>query len=423
MTILTVVLAAVISLAPSLLPRASFVQGAVTGVTIVVALLTVRFVVAVLRRSGRAPRSGPAELRLPEAFVGAAVVLLAAAGAHRWQNRLREAMSLPALDARYWLEASAVAALVAAALLAVPHLVRVLARRRRTAAVGVAVLAISAATVSASPGGSIDTVSSPTTLSAGLSGSADSAVSWDELGREGQRFVSLPAHDSPIRVYVPLSAAPGPSARAALAVDELRRAGAFGRAHLVVAVPTGSGWVDAAAVRGFEDQWGDDVALVAQQYADLPSWAAFLLDRAAASEEGRALVAALRAHLSTLPEERRPDLHVYGQSLGALGAGAAFTDTEPGPCELFLTGPPAGVRTAGASVLANASDPVVWWQPSLLWSPPDLSHTRTDAPAPPWLPVVTFAHTTVDLLTSLVAPTGHGHRYGDDQTQCSAHSG
>ena len=76
MTILTVVLAAVISLAPSLLPRASFVQGAVTGVTIVVALLTVRFVVAVLRRSGRAPRSGPAELRLPEAFVGAAVVQL-----------------------------------------------------------------------------------------------------------------------------------------------------------------------------------------------------------------------------------------------------------------------------------------------------------------------------------------------------------
>ena len=78
-----------------------------------------------------------------------------------------------------------------------------------------------------------------------------------------------------------------PSARAEFAVDELRRARAFDRPHLVVAVPTGSGWVDAAAVRGFENRWGDDLAIVAQQYSDMPSWAAFVLDRGAAEEEGR----------------------------------------------------------------------------------------------------------------------------------------
>ncbi|MCD2096299.1 alpha/beta-hydrolase family protein [Rhodococcus rhodochrous] len=426
MTILTVVLATVISLAPPLLPRQSVVQGVVTGVFVVVALAVLRLVVTARRRTGRAPRPARPELRVPVALVGGAVVLVAAAGAHRWQNGLREAMAVPALDVRWWLEALAVAIVVVAALLALPRLVHLLSRRGVAVAVA-ATLGIGAtvgigATAAFSRGGAIDTVASPTALSVGLSGGVGSAVSWNRLGREGQKFVSLPSEGSPIRIYVPLSAAPDPSARAEFAVDELRRARAFDRPHLVVAVPTGSGWVDAAAVRGFEGRWGDDVAIVAQQYSDMPSWATFVLDRGAAEEEARALVTALRAHLSTLPDERRPALHVYGQSLGATGASAVFDD-EPEPCALFLAGPPAGVRTAGASVRANTSDPVVWWRPSLLWSPPDLSHARADAPTPPWLPVVSFVNTTVDLLTSLEAAPGHGHRYGDDQARCTSSDG
>ena len=428
MTVLTVVLATVISLAPPLLPRQSVVQGVVTGLFVVIALAVLRIVVVARRRTGRAPRPARPELRVPVALVGGAVVLVAAAGAHRWQNGLREAMSVPAVDVRWWLEALAVAIVVVAALLAVLRLVHLLSRRRVAVAAVAATLAIGAtvgigtATVAFSHGGTIDTVASPAALSAGLSGGAGSAVSWNRLGREGQKFVSLPAEGSPIRIYVPLSAAPDPSARAEFAVDELRRTRAFDRPHLVVAVPTGSGWVDAAAVRGFENRWGDDVAIVAQQYSDMPSWATFVLDRGAAEEEARALVTALRAHLSTLPDEQRPTLHVYGQSLGATGASAVFDD-EPEPCALFLAGPPAGVRTDGASVRANTSDPVVWWRPSLLWSPPDLSHARADAPIPPWLPVVSFVNTTVDLLTSLEAAPGHGHRYGDDQARCTSTHG
>ncbi|MXQ76765.1 hypothetical protein GSM98_11380 [Rhodococcus rhodochrous] len=427
MTVLMVVLATVISLAPPLLPRQSVVQGVVTGLFVVIALTVLRLVVVARRRTGRPPRPARPELRVPVALVGGSVVLIAAAGAHRWQNGLREAMSVPAVDVRWWLEALAVAIVVVAALLAVPRLVHLLSRRgvamavAATLGIGVTV-GIGTATVASSPGGTIDTVASPTALSAGLSGGAGSAVAWNRLGREGQKFVSLPAEGSPIRIYVPLSAAPDPSARAEFAVDELRRARAFDRPHLVVAVPTGSGWVDAAAVRGFENRWGDDVAIVAQQYSDMPSWATFVLDRGAAEEEARALVTALRAHLSTLPDERRPALHVYGQSLGATGASAVFDD-EPEPCALFLAGPPAGVRTDGASVRANTSDPVVWWQPSLLWSPPDLSHARADAPTPPWLPLVSFMNTTVDLLTSLEAAPGHGHRYGDDQARCTSADG
>ena len=67
-----------------------------------------------------------------------------------------------------------------------------------------------------------------------------------------------------------------------------------------------------------------------------------------------------------------------------------------------------------------SSDPVIRWQPSLLWSPPDLSRARVDAPQPAWLPVVGFVQTSVDLLFALDAAPGHGHRYGPDQARCVA---
>jgi uncharacterized membrane protein len=251
-----------------------------------------------------------------------------------------------------------------------------------------------------------------------VSGAPGSLVPWDSLDTQGRRFVTGAA-ESAVRVYVGLASAPDTRSRAALAVRELERTGGFDREHLVVAVPTGSGWVDGHALDGFEGAWGDDVAIVAQQYSDTPSWVTFLFDRDAAAETGRILVTAVREHLAALAPEQRPALHVYGQSLGAVGGSAAFADTVPGPCEALWAGPPAGaVHTAGATVLANTSDPVVWWQPSLLWSPPDLSRAHRDAPVPPWLPVIGFLQTTVDLLTALESTPGHGHRYGREQARC-----
>jgi uncharacterized membrane protein len=205
-------------------------------------------------------------------------------------------------------------------------------------------------------------------------------------------------------------------------VRELERAGGFDRGHVVVAAPTGSGWIDANAVAGFESVYGGDVALVAVQYSSTPSWVTFVLDRDAAIDAAAALVAAVRSHLDTLDPAHRPQLHVYGQSLGAVGVAAAFDGgTAPGRCEALLAGPPAGsVRAEGGTVLANSSDPVIRWQPSLLWSPPDLSRARVDAPLPAWLPVIGFLQTTVDLLFALDAAPGHGHRYGPDQARCAS---
>ncbi len=415
------------SLAPSLLPRTSVTQGVVCGLAITLALAG-RAVVRRLRAARRAPASGEAEVRCLAAAVAAASVLVAGTGAHRWQSALRETMGQPPIGLRYWLEVCATATVVAASAILACRATRVLVRRRTvrrvTAMAGTGLLAAwfgFGSAVFLPPAGSANATASSSLPSApGLAGSEASLVGWDTLGREGRRFVSLAEPDSAVRTYIGLASAPDVPSRAALAVRELERAGGFDRAHVVLAVPTGSGWVDAQAVEGFEAQWGDDVAIVAQQYSDAPSWMTFLTDRDAASDSARALTSAVRAHIDTLPASQRPELHLYGQSLGASGAAAALPDTEQGPCAGFLAGPPAGIDIPGGTVLANTSDPVVWWEPALLWSPPDLSHARADAPVPAWLPVVTFAHTTVDLLTSLDAAPGHGHRYGRDQADCAA---
>lgn len=427
-TSVAVTLALWVSLVPSLLPRTSLAQGVVAGVLVALAL-TVRAVVRRLRppKSREAPHRDEPELRLLAAAVTGASVAVAASGAHRWQNALREAMELPAIGPRYWLEVLAAATVVATLLVGIGHAACLVTRRtgwQRTVAVATVVCAAAVfgtgSVVLAPPASSAETIDTPAAPSnPGLSGSDGSLVDWIELGREGQRFVSIEATGSPVRTYVGLTAAPDTRSRAALAVREVDRAGGFDRAHLVVAVPTGSGWIDAGAVQGFEARWGDDVAIVAQQYADTPSWVTFVFDRDAAADSARALSAAVRDHLSSLPEHRRPEVHLYGQSLGALGARAAHPDAEPGSCGMLLAGPPAGTPLGGGTVLANTSDPVVWWRPALLWSPPDLSHARSDAPVPLWLPVASFLQTTVDLFTSLDSAPGHGHRYGPDQARCT----
>jgi uncharacterized membrane protein len=108
-------------------------------------------------------------------------------------------------------------------------------------------------------------------------------------------------------------------------------------------------------------------------------------------------------------------VYLYGQSLGAIGVAAAAS-AAAAPCGAMYAGPPGGMAPrGGVAVLANRSDPVVWWSPRLLFAPPNLTGARSDAPSPRWLPVVSFVQTTLDLLGSLNTAPGHGHRYGTDQ--------
>lgn len=372
--------------------------------------------------------SGPAEqsgvLRQVVLAVAIAAVMVAAVHAAEWQNTVRDAMGVARTGPEYWpLWAAGSVVLTVTLVAAGSGIGRVLRRIGWSRGLVMAVVAGLPVALLGGPGiaGASGQNADPNLVQPAAvtrSGSAESLVSWSSLGREGQRFVT----DGPpgaVRVYVGLRSAPDPAARAALAVRELDRTGGFDRSHLVVAVPTGSGWVDARALRGFGERFGGDVAVVALQYSDLPSWATFILGRGSAAASARALFTAIEDHTATLPDP--PRLHLYGQSLGALGGSAVFAgaaEQNRRVCSVLWAGRPGGGGAepgARTAVLANTSDPVVHWSLDLLWRPPDLTGTRRDAPSPGWVPVASFVQTTADLLGALGAPPGHGHRYGTDQ--------
>nr|WP_296767746.1 alpha/beta-hydrolase family protein [Rhodococcus sp. (in: high G+C Gram-positive bacteria)] len=420
------------SLAPSLLPRSSLTQAIVTGVFAAAALASAamlhRIVSALRRRSTAIPAPHRVARRIAAAISAVAVTVAAVVDA-RWQNDLRAAMGVSNTAALHWMEVLCGSVSVCSILivlgLGVSRGLGRLGRARAIAlltvcAVGgylfVAPAAWSALSRSFAVSDALIDSALAIPLSPGRSGSSTSSVPWDQLGREGRKFVSGAAESSAVRAYIGLDAAPTVELRARAAVDELERTGGFAKAHIVLAVPTGSGWVDDNAVSGIEQRFGDDVATVALQYSAAPSWATFLFAKSEANNSASALLAAVSARIDSLPAASRPSLYVYGQSLGSIGGSAAVAGFSGDVCGSLWAGPPAGDVTVGrAVVLANSSDPVVRWSTSLLVRPPDLDAVRVDAPLPPWIPVVTYVQTTVDMVSALGAPDGHGHRYGRDQ--------
>ncbi|MCW4354913.1 alpha/beta-hydrolase family protein [Hoyosella sp. YIM 151337] len=306
------------------------------------------------------------------------------------------------------------------------------------------------------------------------SGSPESLVPWDTLGREGRRMVAgglrapeletalgRPAVE-PIRAYVGLDSAETQEERVALAIEELRRSGAFEREVLVVATTTGTGWINPNAMQSLELMYRGDTAFVGVQYSFLPSALSFLVDRDVAAEAGRALFDGVHQEWLRQDPETRPRLYVYGESLGSFGSEAAFDGLadlrarvsgalwigpvnsnplwrslterrDPGSPEIRPTY--AGglvVRFAnrredlvGAGVEApwleprvlyiqHPSDPVVWWSPDLLFQRPDWLREPPGydvSPSIQWRPIVTFWQISSDLANAARIPHGHGHLY------------
>ncbi|MDG4860757.1 alpha/beta-hydrolase family protein [Streptomyces sp. T-3] len=280
-------------------------------------------------------------------------------------------------------------------------------------------------------------------------------------------FTGRAAKD-PVRVYISSTAPQAFSehepfkAQAQLAVRELERTGAFDRKVLAVAGTTGSGWIDSSVVESLEYMYGGDTAMVAVQYSYLPSWVSFLVDKEKAGQATRALVEAVGAKVRALPEDRRPKLVVTGESLGAYAIEDSYgtvdkllsgTDAalllgvpnfspiaqelrerrdEGSPVwrpqfedgrnirfaqfpEKDLKRPPATWGHPRAVYLQNASDPVVWWSPDLLFKRPQWLDRPLGPDITPeinWFPFVGFWQTTVDMAVSYGVDAPHGHRYG-----------
>ena len=138
-------------------------------------------------------------------------------------------------------------------------------------------------------------------VDAAASGSQESLIAWDSIGRRGKEFlVGGPTEERigeflgrtamrPVRVYVGLRCGETASDRAALALKELIRVGGFERSVLVVATPTGTGWLDPGAVDTLEYLHGGDTAIVSMQYSYLPSWITILVEPKGSRDAARVL--------------------------------------------------------------------------------------------------------------------------------------
>jgi uncharacterized membrane protein len=306
------------------------------------------------------------------------------------------------------------------------------------------------------------------------SGGPGSAVAWGSLGLQGRNFTGRgpdaatleafsgePAEE-PIRVYVGVESAPTPEERAALAVQELDRTDAWSREVVVVMGATGTGWIEPQSADSLEYIWNGDTAEVTIQYSYLPSWISFLVDKERAEDAGRALFAAVQERWVRIPEGSRPRLLAYGLSLGSFAQQAAFPAVEtiatqtngavfvgtPNDTTLWrgvedgrdagspqwqpVVGEGQTVRFAASPedyanppgpwneprllYLQHASDPVVWWYWSILWSRPDwLAEPRGPDVSTKsiWFPWVSFWQVTVDQFHGTGVPNGHGHNYGN----------
>lgn len=208
-------------------------------------------------------------------------------------------------------------------------------------------------------------------------GGPDSLVKWRELGRMGRRFIASaptaaeisaftgrPAQD-PVRVYVGLAGRDTPRARAKLALDELKRQHGFERKVLVVITPTGTGWIDPAAMDTVECLHHGDVASVAIQYSYLNSPLSLLFQPEYGAEASRALFAEIYGYWTTLPKDGRPQLYLHGLSLGAMNSekSAELFETIGDPIAGALwSGPPFESRI-WRSITANRNPGTPAWLP------------------------------------------------------------
>ncbi len=171
-----------------------------------------------------------------------------------------------------------------------------------------------------------------------VSGGPGSNVRYDELGLQGRRFVSeaSPAEridevldesgaQGAIRVYVGVDSADSVDARVALAVEELQRTGAFDRSLLIVGSPAGTGYFNYIPVEAAEYLSRGDIASVAIQYGSLPSMLS-TSKLPLAIEQHAALLQAINSSLSRRDPSDRPQIVLYGESLGAQASQGAFAE-------------------------------------------------------------------------------------------------
>lgn len=315
----------------------------------------------------------------------------------------------------------------------------------------------------------------PQPTAADRTGSSASLVKWNELGRMGRRFIASgptaaeisaitgrPAQQ-PVRVYVGLGSGDTAQARARLALDELKRQHGFERKLLIIITPTGTGWIDPAAMDTVEYLHHGDVASVAMQYSYLNSPLSLLFQPEYGAEAARALFVEIYGYWTTLPKDKRPKLYLHGLSLGALNSekSAELFEMVGDPIAGALwSGPPFESRN-WRSITDNRNPGSPAWLPEFRdgrfvrfmnqngptvpadapWGPMRVVYLQyasdaitffayRDAYRPPawmsaprgpdvapelrWYPIVTMLQLALDMAVATKTPMGFGHVYAPE---------
>lgn len=488
------------SLTPSLIPRTYVLQGLLSGLALAAGYgvgVFLRWLWSYLE----IPAPGPRVERLIKTWVAvicAAVVMIYLWRASEWQNSIRVLMELEPLDTMQPFRIGAIVLLVYGGLMVVARLFRrtfvffasgfnKLVPRRVSNVLSIVAaitlfwalidgvlgkVVLNAADVSYQE---VDALMDPEVERPTKSlrtGSEASLVAWKDLGRAGRRFISqgptageigaFLGEDAmePIRVYVGLNSKETVEARAQLALDELKRAGGFERSVLIIATPTGTGWLDPAALDTVEYLHRGDIATVALQYSYLPSWLSLLIEPGYGASSARGLFTRVYEHWRQLSDENRPRLYLHGVSLGALNSdrSADLFDIVGDPFQGALwSGPPFASETwqmataerdpdsppwlplfrDGSIIrfknqqnsltaqhgrwgplrivfLQYASDPVTFLEPRALYREPDWMKGRRGHDVSDqfrWYPIVTLLQLTVDVAVATSTPAGYGHVY------------
>jgi uncharacterized membrane protein len=492
------------SLTPSLLPRTFSTQGVLSGCSLAAGYGIGVFgswlwaYMQLVLPNGSFLRIA----KLAAATGCAVIVIISLWHAARWQNSIRELMELEPIDTARPLEVSVIALAVFAVLIVLARLFRVTIRVVATrvnrflpgkvsnvvglmAAVALfwavfdGVLFRVALRVAQASFQEYDALIDPEAeppTDPLKTGSSASLLAWDKLGRAGREFISSGPNREhisaftgraalqPVRVYVGLRSADTPEARAKLALEELKRLGGFERSVLIVLTPTGTGWVDPAAIDSVEYLHDGAVASVAVQYSYLASWLYLLADPGYGADVARALFKEIYGYWITLPKNSRPRLYLHGISLGAMNSEQStdLIEVMGDPFDGALwSGPPYSSklwrwltdhRNPGSPAwlprfrdgsfvrfmnqhgefadpasppsaawgrvrivyLQYASDPATFFDYRSVYHEPDwMAPPRGPDVSPElrWFPFVSFLQLTLDMLTATDAPVGYGHVY------------
>jgi uncharacterized membrane protein len=488
-----------VSVTPSLLPRIYFVQGVLSAFALAIGYGVGLGLLGIYRfLELPEPRERVRHILKWVAVGVVAIVFVAFVWRMTyWQNSIRELMQMPPLETAYPYRVAAIALVLGALLVSAARLFRTCGNyvatklerfvpRRIALATGytlviVFILFVTNDVIAAQLLAAADSfflrmdklVDDRTQQPADpwRTGSEASLVSWDAIGKQGKDFLTTgpsledikefrpDATLQPIRVYVGMRSRETPAERAELALEELKRVGGFDRSVLVVATPTGTGWLDPSAVDTVEYLHGGDTAIVSIQYSYLPSWITILVDPRRSIESAIALFDVIYPYWKSLPKSSRPKLYLHGLSLGSLGSERSadlltiFEDPFQGA---VWSGPPFPSQqwqqivehrnadspawlptfrdsrivrfTAQQNALATgqpwselrvvyiqyASDPMVWFSPDLAWSRPDWLVGQRGPDVSPyldWYPIVTFLQAGFDVPMATSVPIGHGHNY------------